>query len=93
VTLLIAFALAHQGYVARAWALLDQNGLVDPRRAMAWFIGGRPMAGWLVDQLTHVRKLRFAVRPVAGSGSFLKKRTKKLLPNLASACPDRPKPK
>jgi superfamily II DNA or RNA helicase len=56
VTLLTAFALARQGYVARAWALLDQNQLLDPRAAMAWFIGGRPMTGWLVDELMRVRK-------------------------------------
>jgi hypothetical protein len=23
---------------------------------MAWFIGGKPMAGWLVEQLMHIHK-------------------------------------
>jgi hypothetical protein len=56
VTLLTALALARQGYVARAWTLLDQDRLIEPREAMAWFIGGKPMAGWLVEQLTQIRK-------------------------------------
>jgi superfamily II DNA or RNA helicase len=56
VTLLTALALARQGYVARAWTLLNQDRLIDPREAMAWFIGGKPMAGWLVEQLMHIHK-------------------------------------
>jgi superfamily II DNA or RNA helicase len=56
VTLLTALALARQGYIARAWTLLNQDRLIDPREAMAWFIGGKPMAGWLVEQLMHIRK-------------------------------------
>jgi superfamily II DNA or RNA helicase len=56
VTLLAALALARQGYVARAWTLLNQDRLIEPREAMAWFIGGRPMAEWLVEQLMHIRK-------------------------------------
>jgi superfamily II DNA or RNA helicase len=56
VTLLMALALARQGYVPRAWTLLEQNRLTEPREAMAWFIGGRPMAAWLFAELMQVRK-------------------------------------
>jgi hypothetical protein len=56
VTLLTALTLARQGYVARAWTLLNQDRLIEPREAMAWFTGGKPMAGWLVEQLMHIRK-------------------------------------
>ncbi len=58
VRLLTALTLARQGYVVRAWTLLNQYRLIEPREAMAWFIGGKPMAGWLVEQLTHIRKER-----------------------------------
>jgi superfamily II DNA or RNA helicase len=56
VTLLTAFALARQGYIPRAWTMLEQNQLTEPREAMAWFIGGRTMAPWMFEQLMHVRK-------------------------------------
>ncbi len=49
-TLLSALALGRQGHTARAWALLEQHGLLDLREAAAWFIGGRGMAGWFIDE-------------------------------------------
>ncbi|MFC7694185.1 hypothetical protein ACFQY5_36285 [Paeniroseomonas aquatica] len=55
VTLLTALALARKGYTARAWTLLEQDGLLDPYDAIRWFIGGRAMAGWLVTQLAEIR--------------------------------------
>jgi hypothetical protein len=58
VTLLTAFALARQGYIPRAWTMLEQNQLTEPREAMAWFIGGRTMAPWMFEQLMHIRKER-----------------------------------
>jgi len=55
VTLLMALALARQGYTARAWTLLERDQLVEPHQAIGWFIGGRPMAGWLIQQLMQIR--------------------------------------
>jgi superfamily II DNA or RNA helicase len=55
VTLLTALALARQGYTARARALLEPEGLLDPRNALRWFVGGRQMAGWLINELTAIR--------------------------------------
>jgi hypothetical protein len=56
VTLLTALTLARQGHTARAWSLLEQNGLLDPYAAAAWFIGGQGMAGWLAEQMAALRK-------------------------------------
>jgi hypothetical protein len=56
VTLLTAFALARQGFVPRAWTLLEQNGLNEPSEAIAWFVAGRTMVPWMFEQLMHVRK-------------------------------------
>ena len=55
VTLLNALALARKGYSTRAWMLLEQDRLLDPHEAVRWFVGGRIMAGWLVEQLTAIR--------------------------------------
>jgi len=56
VTLLRALAVARQGHPAHAWAILEPSRLLDPRDAFEWFVGGRPMLGWLVEQLTKIRK-------------------------------------
>jgi hypothetical protein len=87
VTLLTALTLARQGYVARAWTLLNQDRLIEPREAMAWFIGGKPMAGWLVEQLTHIRKEHG--RTQRGSAA---RAVKKAPPRRALALPAAPKP-
>ncbi len=54
-TLLTALALARQGYTARARTLLERDGLLDPYKAFGWFVGGRAMAPWLVQELTAIR--------------------------------------
>ncbi len=63
VTLLTALALARQGYTARARALLERDGLLDPQTALRWFVGRRAMAPWLVQQLMALRGTR---QPLAG---------------------------
>jgi superfamily II DNA or RNA helicase len=55
VKLLMALALARQGHTARARTLLEQDWLLDPYKALRWFIGGRAMAPWLVQELTAIR--------------------------------------
>ncbi len=67
VTLLTALALARKGYTARAWTLLEQGRLLDPYEAVRWFVGGRTMAGWLVEQLTTIRSDRLRQQQVARS--------------------------
>ncbi len=55
VTLLTALAWAQQGDTVRARTLLEQSALLEPHQAIHWFVGGRPMAGWLVRELMAIR--------------------------------------
>ena len=54
VTLLTGLALARQGATTRACNLLERAGLLNPHDAVGWFIGGRPMVGWLFDELARI---------------------------------------
>jgi len=85
VTLLMAFALARQGYTARAWTLLERNRLHIPNEAMSWFIGGYPMSGWLVQELTQIRSAHLDQQRAARSGE---KRT----PDCKAAAKPAPRP-
>jgi superfamily II DNA or RNA helicase len=87
VTLLTALTLARQGYVARAWTLLDKDRLNEPREAMAWFIGGQPMAGWLVEQLMHIRKAHGQVQPGRGARAAKSPPARKAFPVPATRQP------
>jgi hypothetical protein len=87
VTLLTALTLARQGYVARAWTLLDKARLLEPREAMACFIGGKPMAGWLVEQLMHIRKAHGQMQPGRGARAAKTPPARKTLPVPATPQP------
>ena len=85
VTLLMAFALARQGYTARAWTLLERNRLHIPNEAMSWFIGGYPMSGWLVRELTQIRSAHLDQQRAARSGE-------KRAPDRKAAAKPAPRP-
>ena len=67
-TLLQALAVARQGHIARAYAILERNDLLYLPGAMGWFMGGRPMQGWLNERLVEIRtsyqRQQRAARPV-----------------------------
>jgi superfamily II DNA or RNA helicase len=58
VALLTALALAQQGHDARAWAMLEAEGLTTDRAALPAFIGDDCMEQWLYDRLQEVRRAR-----------------------------------
>ncbi len=67
VTLLTGLAVAQQGHMARAWTLLDQDQLLNPYKAIHWFVGGQTLKGWLFERLDglrtfHQREERAAAR-------------------------------
>ena len=55
VTLLTGLALAQQGHMARAWSLLDEDQLLNPYRAIHWFVGGQTLKEWLFERLDAIR--------------------------------------
>ena len=61
-TLLTALALGQQGHAARAWAMLEAEGLTTPLAALRWFVGGFEMQDWVTDALARIRRQRPAVK-------------------------------
>jgi superfamily II DNA or RNA helicase len=68
-TLLTALAVAQQGYITHARALLEREGLLVPFRALGCFIGGRSMEPWLLRQLATIRAGQPRPPPGARSGA------------------------
>ncbi len=62
VTLLHALALGQQGLFARAWAMLQAEGLDTDRAALGWFVGDDVMRDWLVASLGDIRLQRLRAR-------------------------------
>ena len=60
--LLTALALGQQGQTARAWAMLEADGLTVPHVALDWFVGDYAMRTWLNDRLAQIRRDRAGVK-------------------------------
>jgi superfamily II DNA or RNA helicase len=58
VALLTALAVAEQGKVLGARALLRKHGLAAPGEAMRWFIGGYAMFAWLRERMIRIERER-----------------------------------
>jgi superfamily II DNA or RNA helicase len=85
--LLTALALAQQGQACqeqagRAWTMLQEAGLDSDAAALAWFVAGDVMSGWLSARLRDLR-----CRRLAAVGPAIKPRTGK-----AVAAPTKPSP-
>ncbi len=74
VTLLGALALAQQGQIARAWHLLESEGLTDDAAAARWFIGAPVMLGWLAGALRDIRSRRPRAQGAPRAASFARPR-------------------
>jgi len=88
--LLRAIAVAQQGKVSHARALLTENGLLSPWWAIQYFVGGHAMAPWLRDRLARIerestRRQRAVAKP--------RVKATKPQPKRASAPPPSPEPR
>ncbi|MGC8470440.1 MAG: hypothetical protein ACP5NI_11085, partial [Acetobacteraceae bacterium] len=61
--LLEALALAEQGQIARARALLESAGLANPGAAAGWFVGEDGMLPWLHLRLDAIHARAAPARP------------------------------
>ena len=96
VTLLTGLALAQQGHVSRAYAMLHAEGLDTDRAARAWFIGDGVMQDWLSARLREIRRagLPAPQRPPANPQAGASARPASRRPGTASFPPpsDAPRP-